>query len=69
MRYAAVISLALSIVPATLPAKAPVPRPAKEFAFSGQNGKRIALSGFKGKVVVVQFLILPVRIARLFLRC
>src|ERR1700676_686236 len=56
MRYAAVLALALSIFPATLPAEAPVPRPAKEFVFSDQNGKKIALSGFKGKVVVVQFL-------------
>jgi len=56
MRYAAVLALALSIFPATLPAKAPVPRPAKDFVFSDQNGKKIALSGFKGKVVVVQFL-------------
>jgi len=40
-----------------LPAKAPVPRPAKEFICFDQNGNKIALSNFKGKVVVVQFLI------------
>jgi peroxiredoxin len=57
MRYAAVLALAVSIGPRMLPAKAPVPRPAAEFVCTGQNGKPIALSNYKGKVVVVQFLI------------
>src|SRR5271154_3951414 len=56
MRYAAVLAIAVSICAHTLPAKEPVPRPAKEFVCSDQNGKRIALSSYKGKVVVVQFL-------------
>jgi peroxiredoxin len=59
MRYAAVLAFASSVplfLTSTLPAKAPVPRPAKEFICSDQNGKKIALSSFKGKVVVVQFL-------------
>ncbi len=57
MRYAAVLAIAVSAGPLMLPAKAPVPRPAKEFICPDQNGNKIALSSFKGKVVVVQFLI------------
>jgi peroxiredoxin len=57
MRYAAVLAISVSIGPLMLPAKAPVPRPAPELVCTDQNGKRLALSGFKGKVVVVQFLI------------
>jgi peroxiredoxin len=57
MRYAAALALAVSIGPLMLPAKASVPRPAAEFVCTGQNGKPIALSSYKGKVVVVQFLI------------
>jgi peroxiredoxin len=57
MRYADALALAVSIGPLILPAKAPVPRPAAEFVCTDQNGKPIALSSYKGKVVVVQFLI------------
>lgn len=57
MHYAAALALAVSIGAPMLPAKAPVPRPAKEFVCSDQNGRKIALSSFRGKVVVVQFLI------------
>src|SRR5215470_8044273 len=38
-------------------AKPPVPRPAKEFDFVDANGKHTLLSSYKGKVVVIQFLI------------
>jgi peroxiredoxin len=58
MRYAAVLAAtAVSIGAQMLPAKAPVPRPAKEFICTGADGKKLALSSYKGKVVVVQFLI------------
>jgi peroxiredoxin len=57
MRYAAVLALAMSMGAQMLPAKPPVPRPATEFICSDANGKKIALSSYKGKVVVVQFLI------------
>jgi|SRR5579862_6962809 peroxiredoxin len=57
MRYAAVLALAVSVGPLMLPAKAPVPRPTADFVCTDQNGKPIALSSYKGKVVVVQFLI------------
>ena len=57
MRYAAVLALAVSVGPLMLPAKAPVPRPAANFVCTDGNGKPIALSSYKGKVVVVQFLI------------
>jgi len=40
-----------------MPAKAPVPRPAKEFSCSDADSKPISVSKFKGKVVVIQFLI------------
>jgi thiol-disulfide isomerase/thioredoxin len=56
MRYAAVFAVALSAGSQMLPAKAPVPRPAKEFICSDAAGKKIALSSYKGKVLVVQFL-------------
>jgi peroxiredoxin len=57
MRCTTVLALALSIGPMMLPAKAPVPRPAADFVCTDANGKRLALSNYKGKVVVVQFLI------------
>jgi thiol-disulfide isomerase/thioredoxin len=56
MRYAAVLALALSISAQMLPAKAPVSRSAKEFICSDASGKKIALSSYRGEVVVVQFL-------------
>src|SRR5438552_14968889 len=40
-----------------LPATPPVPRPAKEFSCPDPDGKPISLSKFKGKVVLIQFLI------------
>jgi peroxiredoxin len=46
--------LGLSVL---LPAKPPVPRPAKEFSCPDPDGKAISLSKFKGKVVLIQFLI------------
>jgi thiol-disulfide isomerase/thioredoxin len=52
MRYVAVLALTLS----ALLAKAPVPRPANEFISTDATGKKIALSSYKGKVLVVQFL-------------
>jgi peroxiredoxin len=57
MRSATALALAVSFCAQMLPAKAPVPRPAKDFTCTDQNGKAIVLSSFKGKVVVVQFLI------------
>jgi peroxiredoxin len=57
MRYAAVLAIAMSMGAQMLPAKSPVPRPAKEFICTDADGKKIALSSYKGKVVVVQFLI------------
>jgi peroxiredoxin len=42
---------------ALLPAKPPVPRPAKEFSFPDADGQTISLSKFRGKVVIAQFLI------------
>jgi peroxiredoxin len=57
MRYAAVLAIALSAGSMMLPAKAPVPRPAKEFISTAATGKKIALSIYKGKVVVLQFLV------------
>src|ERR1051326_5327365 len=38
-------------------AAAPVPRPAKEFDFLDANGKHTLLTGYKGKVVLIQFLL------------
>ena len=42
---------------ALLPAKPPVPRPATEFSCPDADGKTISVSKFKGKVVLIQFLI------------
>jgi peroxiredoxin len=38
-------------------ATGPVPRPAKDFDFLDANGKHTMLSSFRGKVVVIQFLL------------
>ena len=56
MRYVCLLPVLLGFA-ALLPARPPVPRPAKEFSCSDPNGKPISLSDYKGKVVVVQFLI------------
>ncbi len=55
MRCVTAIAIAV-FMSAMIYAKSPVPRPAKEFVSTDQNGKKIALSSFKGKVVVVQYL-------------
>ena len=56
MRYVCFLAAALCLSP-LLPAKPPVPRPAKEFGFSNADGQPVSLAKFKGKVVLVQFLI------------
>jgi len=56
MRYVCLLAVVLGYS-ALLSAKPPVPRPAKEFRCSDPDGKTISLSKFKGKVVVIQFLI------------
>jgi peroxiredoxin len=56
MRYVCLLAVMLGFS-AWLPAKPPVPRPAKEFSCSDPNGQTISLSKYKGKVVLVQFLI------------
>jgi peroxiredoxin len=50
MRYVVALAIAASI------GAQPVPHPAKEFVCSDAAGKKIALSSYKGKVVLVQFL-------------
>jgi peroxiredoxin len=55
MRYVCVLTALLGFS-TLLPAKPPVPRPAKEFRCSDPSGKPISLSTFKGKVVLIQFL-------------
>src|ERR1700761_9228674 len=58
MRYittlAALVALA---VPALAGPPPPIPRPAKEFDFVQPSGKHILLSSLKGKVVIVQGLL------------
>jgi peroxiredoxin len=56
MRYVCLLATLLGFS-VLLPAKPPVPRPAKEFSCSDPDGKVISLSKFKGKVVLIQFLI------------
>jgi peroxiredoxin len=56
MRYLCLLAVMLGFS-ALLPAKPPVPRPAKEFTCSDANGQPISLSKYKGKVVLIQFLI------------
>jgi peroxiredoxin len=56
MRYVCLLAVMLGFG-ALLPAKPPVPRPAKEFTCSDADGKPVSLSKFKGKVVLIQFLI------------
>jgi peroxiredoxin len=56
MRYVCLLTVMLGFS-ALLSAKPPVPRPAKEFSCSDPNGKPISLSKYKGKVVLIQFLI------------
>ena len=56
MRYVCLIAVFLGFS-ALLPAKPPVPRPATEFSCSDADGRPISLSKFKGKVVLIQFLI------------
>ena len=56
MRYVCSLAVMLGLC-ASLPAKPPVPRPAKEFSCSDADGKKISLSAYKGKVVLIQFLI------------
>jgi peroxiredoxin len=55
MRYVCLLAVLLGFC-ALLPAKPPVPRPAKEFTCSDPNGTTISLSKYKGKVVLIQFL-------------
>ena len=54
-RIGAAFSLALGIL--WLVAAAPVPRQAPAFGFADPDGKRVQLASFKGKVVVVEFLL------------
>jgi peroxiredoxin len=56
MRYVCALAalLGMSVL---LSAKPPVPRPASEFSCSAPDGKPITLSKYKGKVVLIQFLI------------
>jgi len=56
MRYVCLLAVLLGFS-ALLPAKPPVPRPAKEFSCPDADGKTISLAKFKGKVVLIQFLI------------
>ena len=56
MRYVCLLAVVLGFS-ALLPAKPPVPRPAKEFSCPDADGQTISLSKFKGRVVVIQFLI------------
>jgi peroxiredoxin len=56
MRYVCLLATLLGFS-VLLPAKPPVPRPAKEFSCPDPAGKAISLSKFKGKVVLIQFLI------------
>lgn len=56
MRYVCLLALTLGLC-ASLPAKPPVPRPARAFACADANGKKISLAAYRGKVVIVQFLI------------
>ena len=54
MRIAALgLMLALGVPAFAIP---PVPRPATEFTFVEPSGQRTLLSSYKGKVVVIQFL-------------
>jgi peroxiredoxin len=55
MRFIAILGAVLSLAPLTF-AKPPVPRPAKELSIVEPSGKRIQLSSYKGKVVLMQFL-------------
>ncbi|HLH45116.1 MAG TPA: TlpA disulfide reductase family protein [Bryobacteraceae bacterium] len=50
--FAAFVALSASAL-----AVGPVPRPAKDFDFVDANGKHYSLSSYKGKVVVIQFLL------------
>src|SRR5215471_17741367 len=50
--FAAFLALSASAL-----AVGPVPRPAKDLDFVDANGKHVNLSSYKGKVVVVQFLL------------
>jgi len=56
MRYVCLLAAMLGFG-ALLPAKPPVPRPAKELTCSDADGKKISLAAYKGKVVLIQFLI------------
>jgi len=56
MRYVCLLAVVLGFS-ALLPAKPPVPRPAKEFSCPDADAQTISLSKFKGKVVLIQFLI------------
>ena len=56
MRYVCALAALLGFSIA-MPAKPPVPRPAQDFSCSGPDGKTIALANYKGKVVLIQFLI------------
>ena len=56
MRYVCVLATMLSFS-TLLPAKPPVPRPAKDFTCVDSEGKSISVSKYKGKVVLIQFLI------------
>jgi len=56
MRYVCLLAVIFGFS-VLLPAKPPVPRPAKEFSWSGADGKPNSLSKYKGKVVLMQVLI------------
>src|SRR5438477_5351479 len=57
MRFASVSTFAAVVaLSASLSAKPPVPRPARELSIVEANNKVTLLTGLKGKVVYVQFL-------------
>src|SRR5438477_12794057 len=57
MRFASVSTFAAVVaLSASLSAKPPVPRPARELSIVEANNKTTLLTSFKGKVVYVQFL-------------
>jgi cytochrome c biogenesis protein CcmG/thiol:disulfide interchange protein DsbE len=60
MRMRQLISIAMMLVVGVLPVlgKAPVPRKSPEFKFKDNEGKDVLLSSFKGKVVMVEFIMI-----------
>jgi len=54
--FSIAILLTLGVWPAL--AKAPVPRKSPEFKFKDPEGKEVSLSSFKGKVLMVEFIMI-----------